>query len=75
MIRAVSILQVPLSCYVHRLVALRYRPISCFFLRIEILNLLTANHHGMVSRALMGLRSQWPVLDICCRHKRLLLEV
>ena len=57
MIRAIPILQVPFSCYMYRLVPLRYCPISCFFLRLEILNLFAPNHHGVVSCALVSLRS------------------
>jgi hypothetical protein len=75
MIGAIPILQVPFSCHMYWLVALRYCPISRFFLRFEILNLLATHHHGVVSCALVSLRSQWPMLDIRCRHIRLLLEV
>jgi len=66
MIRAITILQVPFSCHMYRLVALRYCPISCFFLRLEVVNLLTTNHHGVVSCTVVSLRSQWPMLDIRC---------
>ena len=68
MIRAISVLQVPLPGHVDWLMSLKFRPLCRFALGFERFYFKPANDHRVASDGSIGVMGERSMLDVCGSH-------